>query len=216
LRSKLILIEGLPGSGKSGTTAHLGESLLRNGISCSWFLEDDENHPIDLSDFALKDISMKLLPLWESFVRDAQPDQGMTIMESRLWQNTSLFMYMAEYPFKEIVELQDRVNEVLAPLSPILIYLYQPDITEGLRHLHELRDESSLKLDLEMTSRYSWFQSRGKDDFAGWLEFFNEWFEVAEVLYDRWPYNKCKIENPHDNWDLAHSKINEYLRITNL
>lgn len=212
MRSKLILIEGLPGSGKSSTTAFLGESLLRNGITCSWFLENDENHPIALLDFALKDLSSKLLPLWEAFVRDTRQNQSITIIESRLWQNTSLFMYMAEYPIEEIVELQERVNEVLAPLSPILIYLYQPDVNEGLRHLRELRDESSLMRDLEMTSQYSWFQSRGKSGFTGWLEFFSEWIEVAEVLYNQWPHNKCRIENPHDNWELAFSRINKYLR----
>jgi hypothetical protein len=207
----LILIEGLPGSGKSSTTTHLGESLSRTGISCRWFLEEGENHPIDLLDFPLKDLSSKLVPLWESFVRDVQLDQSLIIMESRLWQNTSLFMYMAAYPVEEIVELQDRVSEVLAPLSPILIYLYQPDVAVGLKHLKELRDEASLKLDLEKTSRYPWFRSRGKTDFTGWVEFFHEWFEVAELLYSRWPHAKCKIENPHDNWRLAYSSINEFL-----
>ena len=211
MTNKLVLIEGLPGSGKSSTAVHLGESLLRNGISCRWFLEDSKNHPLDLSDLALQDMSTKLVPLWETFVREAQLDQGTTVMESRLWQNTSLFMYMAEYPIEEIVALQNRVNEVLAPLSPILIYLYQVDIKEGLRNLRELRDEASLKRDLEMTDRYSWFQSRGKSGFSSWLEFFAEWFDVAELLYNLWPYSKCKIENPHDNWETAYSTINAYL-----
>jgi hypothetical protein len=212
MSSKLILIEGLPGAGKTRTAMHLGEALRQEGIFCEWFLEEDEDHPIDCSGLALNDLSEKLIPLWKSFLQDAVNDQTVTIMESRLWQNTSLFMYMAEHPIEEIIELQDRVNQALSPLSPILIYLFQPDVKVALGRLYELRDESWINWALKMTSEYSWFQSRGKDDFSGWVEFFDEWLEVAETLYNRWPHNELRVENPHDNWELAYSKINEYLR----
>ncbi len=206
------MIEGLPGAGKSSTTVYLGEQLLQHGISCEWFLEEDEEHPIDCTGFALKDLSKKLIPLWQSFLQDIVTSQTITIMESRLWQNTSLFMYMAEYPVEEIIELQDRVNRSLSPASPILIYLYQSDVKEALGRLYELRDDGWMNWALEMTSRYSWFRSRGMNDFSGWLEFFGEWVEVAEELYSSWPYKKLKVENPHDDWGLAYSKIEAYLR----
>ena len=175
MSSKLILIEGLPGAGKSSTTVHLGKYLLQQGISCEWFLEEDEGHPIDCTGLALKDLSKKLVPLWQSFLQDVVNDQTIAIMESRLWKNTSLFIYMAEFQIEEIVELQDRVNNALTPLSPILIYLYQADVNEALGRLYELRDEGWISWALDMTSKYSWFQTRGKNDFSGWLEFFGEW-----------------------------------------
>jgi hypothetical protein len=212
MSTRLILIEGLPGAGKSMTTVHLGEQLIQQGISCEWFLEEDEEHPLDCTGLALKDLSKKLIPLWEAVLQNVVNNQTVTIMESRLWQNTSLFMYMAEFPVSEIIELQDRVNHALAPASPILIYLYQADVKEALGRLYELRDDSWMSRELKMMSKYPWFQSRGKDDFSGWLEFFGEWLEVAEELYRRWPYRKLKVENPHDDWGLAYSKIEAYLR----
>jgi thymidylate kinase len=48
-----ILIEGLPGAGKSSTAEHIGDNYLRQGISCEWFLEEDEEHPLDFSGMAL-------------------------------------------------------------------------------------------------------------------------------------------------------------------
>ena len=212
MSSKLILIEGLPGAGKSSTTMHLGKQLLQQGISCEWFQEQDEENPIDCTEFKLKELSKKLVPLWQVFLQSTIDNQTVTIIESRLWQNTSLFMYMAEFPIAEIVELQDRVNHALAPASPILIYLYQADVKEALERLSELRDDGWISWALEMTSKYSWFQSRGKDDFSGWLEFFEEWLIVVEELYSRWPYKKMRVSNPHDNWTLAYSEIEEFLQ----
>lgn len=216
MSSKLILIEGLPGAGKTCTAVHLGEQLLQQGLSCEWFLEKDEEHPINCTGLALKDLSKKLIPLWKSFIDKVVDGQTLTIIESRLWQNTSLFMFMAEFPVDKIIELQDRVNYALEPLSPILLYLYQGDVNEALGRLYEIRDAGWMDWALEMTSKYPWFQSRGSNDFSGWLEFFEAWLDVAEELYTRWPYKKLKIENPHDNWELAYSKIDQYLWYSNV
>jgi uridine kinase len=59
LATNLILIEGLPGSGKSTTTSRLGKLLQDSGISCDWYLEDDHPHPIPCLDFEIKGLAQK-------------------------------------------------------------------------------------------------------------------------------------------------------------
>jgi thymidylate kinase len=209
-RTKLILIEGLPGSGKSTTTARLGESLTREGQSCKWYSEEYENHPIDLRGIPLTE-SSALVRTWETFVHQAKRDESITVMESRLWQSTALFKYMAGIAVEEIVEQQEMVSTVLGSLSPTLIYLFQPDVRLAFERLRELRDETWWNEVLEKTSRYAWFRSRDKNDFDGWVDFFTEWLEVAEILYQRWPHSKVKVENPHDDWDRASATIDAFL-----
>ena len=135
LDSKLILIEGLPGAGKTSTTERLGQALQRQGIPCRWHLEEDEGHPIDCSDLKLKDLDEKLPPLWEAFVEGTLQAPTVTIIESRLWQNTALFMLMAEYPVEQIVRLHQQVCQVIGPLSPVLFYLYQSDVEGAQRRM---------------------------------------------------------------------------------
>src|SRR5262245_34773715 len=97
LSTKLILIEGLPGAGKSATARHLGALLRQRGLICDWYLEEDESHPINCLNFPLKELSERLPPLWRVFTQQALRTSDMTIIESRLWQNTALFMYMSDY-----------------------------------------------------------------------------------------------------------------------
>jgi hypothetical protein len=120
LNTKLILIEGLPGAGKTTATAHLGTLLQQCGLTCRWFLEGDEPHPITCLDLKLRDLPQKLPPLWKTFTEQVQQDPTVTIIESRLWQNTALFMFMSEYPVAEIIQLHQLVWQVLAPLAPRL------------------------------------------------------------------------------------------------
>ena len=44
--TQLILIEGLPGSGKSTTAENLASEIKNHGKRCHCFLEWAENHPI--------------------------------------------------------------------------------------------------------------------------------------------------------------------------
>lgn len=213
LNTKLILIEGLPGAGKTTASVHLGTFLQQQGMACRWYLEEDEPHPIACLDFKLRDLPQKLPPIWRAFTKQAQQDPTVTIIESRLWQNTALFMYMSEYPVAEIIQLHQLVWQVLTPLAPILVYLHQDHTESALRRLYSFRDEKWMNWALETTSQYPWFQSRGLNDFAGWVLFFQEWQLVAEQLYRDWPYLKTKIDNPHDDWARAYQQIYRFLQI---
>lgn len=211
LNTKLILIEGLPGSGKSTVARHLGTNLHQHGLACSWYLEEDEPHPIACLDFPLKELAHKLPPLWHMFTEQLLQAQSVAIIESRLWQNTALFMYMRDYPVEEILQLQRLVCEKLAPLAPVLLYLDQDNVELALRRLYTLRDEAQINADIQMTSEYPWFQSRGLSDFAGWVQFFQDWQGTAEQLYSAWPYQKIRVSNAHDGWATAYQQIYHFL-----
>lgn len=213
LNTKLILIEGLPGAGKTTTTAHLGAVLQQHGLACRWFLEEDEPHPIACLDFKLSDLPQKLPPLWKTFTEQALRDPTVTIIESRLWQNTALFTLMSEYPMAEIIQLQQLVWQVITPLAPSLVYLYQDHPESALSRLYSFRGEKWVDWALETTGQYRWFGSRSLNDFAGWVEFFQEWQLAAEQLYSDWPYHKTKIGNPHDDWPRAYQQIFRFLQI---
>lgn len=213
LDSKLILIEGLPGAGKTTTTAQLGQMLQGQGIPCRWYLEEDPDHPIDCADMKLKDLHEKLPPLWETFVRQAKQEVAVTVIESRLWQNTALFMLMAEYPVEQIIRLHQRVCQVLAPLSPVLLYLFQADVEIAQRRICKVRGQDWMEQEMQSLSKYPWFQSCGLNGFDGWLLFFRAWDGVADELFRDFPYRKTRIENPQDDWGRAYREIGDVLGV---
>ena len=159
------------------------------------------------------DLPQKLPPLWRAFTEQALQDSTITIIESRLWQNTALFMFMSEYPVAEIIHLHQLVWQVLTPLEPILVYLHQEHTESALRRLNSFRDHKWMNWALETTSQYPWFQSRGLNDFAGWVLFFQEWQPIADQLYRDWPHQKTKIDNPHADWARAYQLLYRFLQI---
>jgi len=215
INTSLILIEGFPGAGKSTTTVHIGSVLQQQGVACRWYLEEDNPHPIACLDFAIQGLTEKMIPLWASYAEQAMHESVVTIIESRLWQNTAFFMYMSNIEVDEIVQFNKQMGQALAPLSPILVYLAQQDTEAALRRLYTLRSEKWMQDALEMTTAYPWFQSRGLKDFTSWVQFFSEWQLVVEKLYQDWPHQKIKIQNPHDNWGIAYQQIDAFFKYEN-
>jgi hypothetical protein len=212
LTTKLILVEGFPGAGKSTTTKHISTALQQQGVACRWFLEEDDPHPIACLDFEIKGLTEKMIPLWSSFVDHAIQESIVTIIESRLWQNTAFFMFMSNWEAEDILQFSQQIGQVLAPLSPLLVYLDQEDTEAALRRLYTLRGEKWMQEALEMTTAYPWFQSRGLKNFAGWVQFFEEWQRVVERLYQDWPHRKIKIPDPHADWERAYQQIDAFLQ----
>jgi len=213
LNTRLVLIEGLPGAGKSTSTVHLGTVLQQSGIACRWFREEDDPHPLPCLDFEIKSLPPKMVHLWTDFVQQAVQERIVTIIESRLWQNTGLYMYMSENEVDDIINFNQLVYQMLTPLSPVLIYLDQEHTEMALRRMYATRGEMWMEQTLEETTQYPWFKSRGIKDFAGWVQFFIEWQQVAERLFDEWPHQKIKILNPHDDWARAYEKMHSFLQV---
>jgi len=210
--TNLILIEGFPGAGKSTTCTYLGKYFQGQEIPCNSYLETDKNHPLDFSKLKLKKLSNELPPLWKSFVEFILSENILAVVESRLWQNTALFMYMSEYPIEEIVEVHQLVWRELADVAPSLIYLYQTDVELAMKRLYDERDKEIVERDIEFTSQYPWFKNCGLNNLDGWFQFFAEWQEEAEILYEDFPYRKVKIENPHEDWKLAYQQMIEFIQ----
>jgi hypothetical protein len=121
-------------------------------------------------------------------------------------------MFMGEYPADEIIHLHQRIWHVLALLSPILIHLHQDDIEGEVNRLVRFRGQESVERDIQMTSRYPWFKSRGLNSLEGWVQFFTAWQAVAAQLYADWPFRKIKISHPHDDWKLTYQQMIHFLQ----
>jgi thymidylate kinase len=213
LQTRLILIEGLPGAGKTTTTVRLGRLLQQRGFPCLWHLEEDQSHPIPCHDVQIKHLTEKMVPRWRAFVDAALRDPTISIIESRLWQNTALFMYMSAYPADAVLRYHQHVWQVLEPLAPVLIVLHQDDTEVALRRNYALRGEKWVQEEMRHTATHAWFLSRGQADFEGWVGFFEEWGQVAEQLYADWPYHKTKVVNAHDDWPAAYAQMAAFLQL---
>ncbi|MBN1299349.1 MAG: hypothetical protein JW997_06665 [Actinobacteria bacterium] len=129
--SKLILIEGVPCSGKSTIAEKLAKDISYNGIKCECYLEWSKDSPVfignveDLSEIisTIGSRKKRILKDWINFTKNTKQLETVDIIESHFWQTEAMYLYLSGHFEYEIFKRNKKVVSVISELNPILIYL---------------------------------------------------------------------------------------------
>jgi len=228
--TKLILIEGIPGSGKSTTTMNLAAEISKRGIKCQCHLEWAEDNPIfighmeDLSEVisSSKLREQDVLQQWRSFTKKTKQQAAVIVIESRFWQTDAMYLYLSGHSEDEVMKGNKGVISAISELNPVLIYLAPEDVAQMLMWTAKVknrkwqesgREGSWDQWGNEVYEQQRWFTNRMLKGPEAMVKFFNEWTSIANRLYEELPFRKAKIQNPNADWDTTMSRIRHFLKI---
>ena len=130
--TRLILIEGFPGSGKSTTAQWLSRQWQVAGRACRWFYEQQPNHPVvGIPTGAVYETWQEYFAYrrerWSVFAADVEAGNVLSIMESALLQYPIFVMLRRGVAADTIVAFLLSVADIIRPLAPRLVYLKTRD-----------------------------------------------------------------------------------------
>lgn len=130
MKTRLIIVEGLPGSGKSTMAARLAEELRRAGRRVVCADEGEPGHPADFAVYDFPDFETErreILGKWRNFVETASLDT-LYVFNCVLLQNpmteTMMRFDMTE---AESAGYIAEIAEIIRPLRPAVLYIDLPD-----------------------------------------------------------------------------------------
>lgn len=129
----LIIVEGLPGSGKSTTAALIAKVLDKKGKKVVCVDEGAQEHPADYADYDFPDFETeraRILGKWRSFMENA--DKDTTYVFNCVFLQNPMCETMMRFGMDETASLNyiSEIAEIIKPLRPVIVYIDRADVKE--------------------------------------------------------------------------------------
>jgi len=221
LNTKLILVDGMTGSGKSTTAHFIARQLEKNGIKVKCYFEQAPDHPMyykwDMRECTSQEFIDELIEeypkQWASFAEKVKNDDCVYIVEGIFFQFALLRPIKRDKPYEVIKNYSLKMGAALKPLNPTLIHFYQNDVNRTLDDIWEQRGAFWTKHFLADYESYDYAENRNlKGKYASYAvwRFFND---LTLDIFKELDCHKIQFENSERQWDLYKKQIIDFLGI---
>jgi hypothetical protein len=225
--TKLVLIEGFPGSGKSTTARYLAARLEAGGLAVSRYLEDQLDHPLNVGGplhpsgkttgeaffarYTVDSCIGESLERWRDFVTSAEGSPSVRVVESYPIQSSVRLLCQLDADPSRIRDYARQVNELIAPLAPVLVYLDSRDAIETLQTVGLVRGEAWMAYAIAVMTNCPYAWNRHLSGLEGAVEMVRAYQHVVEELLAESPLPRLVLSNCRGQWDSCYERILTFL-----
>ena len=149
--TKLIIVTGISGAGKSTTSKAISKLYTSNGIDSHWYHEEMADHPIrwakggefkagDLhTEVGMKKNIEDIFDRWHKFIDSIASVGGIHVMEGCLYQNIVRYFFDAGSSDETILSYYRQLMKILDRVDFHLVFLYPKDVEKTLKAAFETR-----------------------------------------------------------------------------
>lgn len=208
---KLIIVDGIPGSGKSTTGSMLQARLEELRIPSRFIHELEDHHPLRIYDrqftsFKIEEeadwFAAKVKQLFHDFAADRVDRDEIAIVDSYVFQDTLAFAYNMGMDRQRLMLLTESIQSSLQVLNPILIYYVQKNVEQHWRWICEIRGTAFAH---DRCGLYT------DEDFIRAGEFWTSTQECMLSIVEQWEIPKVIIPNKDYLWEEYRERISEFV-----
>lgn len=222
LQTRLIIIEGIMGSGKSTTARWIAARLEAAGLRAVAITERVEPHPVRGTDgldhwfqpwldVTAEGLADRSLAKWRSFVAEAQAAETIHTLDGQLFHGDLTNLFLMEATPAAIAKYCDTVSEIARPLAPLLIYFYQADVERAIRTIAAERGEEWVKYQVDWKLQAPYNRRLGLTGLDGLVALYKDYRVLTDELYSGLDIPKLAIDNSQQIWDAYYQQIHAHV-----
>jgi hypothetical protein len=203
---KLVIVEGIMGSGKSETTLSIARRLEASGFPAIGITEGVDPHPIrfdwDLpwSGMPPAELAKSGIAKWRAYVDSALTVERISIVDGQLFHGGLTALFLLEAGVDLIAAYCREIVAAIRPLRPLLVYFHQNDVDGAIRSVAMQRGEKWVDYQVNWKLESPYAQRRGLAGLEGLIVLYREYRALTDQLYADLDIPKISIENSRREW----------------
>jgi hypothetical protein len=218
IEHRLVIVEGIMGSGKSTTIRFIATSLEEANRQALPIPEATMPHPTcafaELAhpyepwlDATPAELAEKSLSKWRSFVDSARESDTVPILDGQFFHGDLTNLFLMEAGRAAIAEYSRAVEKIIHTLTPLLVYFYQKDVERALRAVAAQRGDAWVKYQVDWKLQAPYSRRRGLRGLEGLIALYKDYRELTDELYTGLDLAKLAIENSEEDWPVYCERI---------
>lgn len=218
---KLVIVEGIMGSGKSTTVLNVAHRLEASGIPAIGITEGVDPHPIrfdwDLpwSGMPPAELAKSGIAKWRSYVASALATERIAIVDGQFFHGNLTSLLLLEADVDMMAAYCREIVAVIKPLSPLLIYFHQDDVDSALRAVSTQRGEKWVNYQVNWKLESPYAKRRGLAGLAGLIALYRDYRALTDQLFADLDIPKISIETSRQEWAIYDEIIDRVLMNAN-
>lgn len=153
--AKIVLVDGIPGAGKSVAAQIITRRLRAAGWPVRWWYEEEVGHPVyvfgdaarlqqvtrELFSGARERVVAAALREWARFADEAGQADATVVADGTVFGYLAWTLHYLDRPAAESRTYVRGALEAVAPLEPRLVYLRARDVAATMRHVPTVRGD---------------------------------------------------------------------------
>jgi hypothetical protein len=152
------------------------------------------------------------LDRWKAFTEAALQAETTNVFECCFLQNP-LTMLLAKYnaPGPDSIKLIQSMLEIVKPLNPILVYLYQRNTRSALEKIVAQRERWWHDSLIAYVEKGAWSKATGARGLDAVVGFYERSKALTFYLLERYDGAKLLIDNTEHNWEQHQREVADFL-----
>lgn len=153
-----------------------------------------------------------MLNKWEEFCEKAKTTEDIYVFDCCFLQNPLCETMMRfNMKSKDICDYINSIYERIEILNPVVIYLKNTNIKQRIQEVSKERESEWLDGVIEYHTSQGYGKSCGYIGFDGYIECLEARQEIELSILKKLNIDKLIIENPFENWNETHNKIEKFM-----
>lgn len=221
---RLVIVEGIMGSGKSTTMRFIAKHLQEAGRPAVHIHERTDPHPVRATDelehwfepwrdTTPEDLADRALARWTTFVEYTQLSTDTPVLDGQLFHGDLTHLLLMEADTALIWGYIRKLATVIAPLNPFVVYLWQEDVEEAIRTVCAERGPEWIDYQVNWKLAAPYCVRHGFVGLDGLISLYCDYRHLTDGLFRELPLAKLAIENSGRDWPAYESRILRELRL---
>jgi len=213
MTTKLVLIDGIAGTGKTAITRNLAATLAEKNINVHEYSDNPAHHPVQRLTFSTYNSWLKEIQTnWKTFVLGTVESEKLVIFDGTIFYNT-LGTLLAHDVFEENIMLYaSQVPPLIQSLEPVLIHLTVSDVERHIRNMYRMRPPQYREFVDSFIQKTAFGKSRKLNGLHGFCEFNRKLHDICDQVYKNFPFRKMEINISYSQWQFYEKLIEDFIQ----